>query len=114
MEKIKRAKRGIGKLPSASSGLNGSPNGSLAPIDKCAVDKNAIPIGVPVEVDGRAFIRFPCKDGHYKFSSTRSGILEIEYTAPLSESHSKHKKAPTESRMVRPGGGMLRENSSGI
>jgi hypothetical protein len=76
---VERSEGSIPKFPSASGGREAS--GVLsAPIDDVAVNENAIPKGVPVEIDCDAFARFPCKDGHYETSITEFGELKTCYT----------------------------------
>ena len=80
MDKLERPEGRTSQFPTTPKGFERTDWGFRA-IDKAAIDESAIPIGVPVEIDGRAFIRFPCKDGHYEFSEpTKSGIQTLKYT----------------------------------
>jgi hypothetical protein len=80
VDKLERPEGRTSQFPTTPKGFERTDWGFRA-IDKAAIDESAIPIGVPVEIDGRAFIRFPCKDGHYEFSEpTKSGIQTLKYT----------------------------------
>ena len=80
MEKIKRIEGRARKLPTTTPSFESLPDRCNTAINKRTLKEEAIPVGIPNEIDGRACIRFPCKDGHYKFSYTKAGMLKLKYT----------------------------------
>jgi hypothetical protein len=80
MEEIKRVTGCACKLKSAPLRFKSLPDRCFTAINEDTLKEETIPIGVPIEIDGRACIRFPCKDGHWKFSVTQSGMQEIQHT----------------------------------
>jgi hypothetical protein len=94
--KIKRSKGRTPEFPCAT--LGGKPSGVLpSAVNDVAINENAIPKGISVEVDRGAFERFPGMDGHYESLLTENESMRLTYT-PISPQSRSAKPQPVVSR----------------
>ena len=68
LDKVKGVKSGSLKFPGAALRVKSGVTKGATAIDENAIDKLAVPVSVVIEYDPLIPVRFPCKDGHYKFS----------------------------------------------